>query len=48
MDSALRRLYSKDYADDLSILNGSVNEMNDHFLRVQDARIGLKINIKKT
>ena len=39
-----------DYADDLSILDESLSEMNELFevLRVQSARIGLKINVKKT
>ena len=38
------------YADDLSILVESVSKMNEHleFLRVKGARIGLKINVKKT
>ena len=39
-----------DYADDLSILDDSMRKMNELFevLRVQGAKIGLKINIKKT
>ncbi|XP_065575526.1 uncharacterized protein LOC136037037 [Artemia franciscana] len=39
-----------DYADDLSILDESVSKMNEllEVLRVQGARIGLKINVKKT
>ena len=39
-----------DYADDLSILNEIVSKMNEllEILRVQSARIGLKINVKKT
>ncbi|XP_065578645.1 uncharacterized protein LOC136039088 [Artemia franciscana] len=37
-----------DYADNLSILDESLITMNEllEFLRVQDARIGLKINVK--
>ena len=36
--------------DDLSILDESVSKMNEFFevLQVQGARIGLKINVKKT
>ena len=39
-----------DYADDLSILDESVSKMNEllEVFRVQGARIGLKINFKKT
>ena len=39
-----------DYADDLNILDESVSKMNQllEVLRVQSARIGLKINAKKT
>jgi hypothetical protein len=39
-----------DYADDLSILDESVSKMNKvlEVLRVQGARIGLKINVRKT
>ena len=39
-----------DYADDLNILVESVSKMNEFLevLRVQGARIGLKINVKKT
>ena len=39
-----------DYADDLSIQDESVSKLNDilEVLRVQRARIGLKINVKKT
>ena len=38
------------YADDLSILDESVCKMNEvlEVLRVQGAKIGLKINVKKT
>ena len=38
-----------DYADDLSILDESVSKMNEFLevLRVQGARIGSKINVKK-
>ena len=38
------------YADDLSILDESVSKMNEvlEILRVQGARIGFKINVKKT
>ena len=43
-------LLDLDYADDLSILDESVSKMNEFFevLRVHCARIGLKINVKKT
>jgi len=39
-----------DYADDLRILHESVCKMNEllEVLRVQIARIGLKIKVKKT
>ena len=39
-----------DYADDLSTLDESVSKMNELLgvLRVESARIGLKINVKKT
>ena len=39
-----------DYADDLSIQDESVSKMNNlsEVLRVQSARIGLKIIVKKT
>ena len=39
-----------DYANDLCILDESVSKMNKilEALRVQGARIGLKINVKKT
>ena len=39
-----------DYADDLSILNESVSKINElsEVLRVQGAKIGSKINVKKT
>ena len=39
-----------DYADDLSILDESVSKMNEllEVLQIQGARIGLKINVKKT
>ena len=38
------------YADDLSILDESVSKMKEllEFLRVQGAKKGLKINVKKT
>ena len=39
-----------DYADDLSILDESVSKINEllEVLQVQGARIGLKINVKRT
>jgi hypothetical protein len=39
-----------DYAEDLNILDESVSKMNEllKILRVQGARIGLKMNVKKT
>ena len=39
-----------EYADDLSILDESISKINEFLevLRVQFARIGLKINLKKT
>ena len=45
-----KTLLDLDYADDLSILDESVRKMKDFLevLRVQGARIGLKINVKKT
>ena len=45
-----KTLLNLDYVDDLSILDESVSKMNDFLevLRVQGARIGLKINVKKT
>ena len=45
-----RTLLDLDYADDLSILDESVSKMNEFLevLRVQGAKIGLKINVKKT
>ena len=45
-----KTLLDLDYADDLSILDESVSKMNEFLevLRVQGARIGLKINVKKT
>ena len=45
-----KKLLDLDYADDLSILDESVSKMNEllEVLRVQGARIGLKINVKKT
>ena len=45
-----RTLLDLDYADDLSILDDSVCKMNEFLevLRVQGAKIGLKINVKKT
>ena len=44
-----KTLLSLDYADDLSILDESVSNMNEllEVLRVQAARIGLKIIVKK-
>ena len=43
-------LLDLDYADDLSILDESVSKMNEFLevLRIQGAKIGLKINVKKT
>ena len=45
-----RTLLDLDYADDLSKLDESVSKMNDFLevLRVQGAKIGSKINVKKT
>ena len=45
-----KTLLDLDYADGLSILDESVSKMNEFLevLRVQGARIGLKINVKKT
>ena len=45
-----RTLLDLDYADDLSILDESVSKMYEFLevLRVQGAKIGLKINVKKT
>ena len=45
-----KSLLDLDYADDLSILDESVSRMKEvlEILRVQGARIGLKINVKKT
>ena len=44
-----KTLLDLDYADDLSILDESVSKrMNFRGLRAQDARICLKINVKKT
>ena len=45
-----KTLLDFDYVDDLSILDESVSKMNEllKILRVQGARIGLKINVKKT
>ena len=39
-----------DYANDLSTLHESVTKMNEllKVLRVQEARIGLRIDVKKT
>ena len=60
MDSVLRStgkvkwgrktLLDLDYADDLSILDERVSKMNELFevLRVQGAKIGMKINLKST
>ena len=46
----LKKLLDLHFADDLSILDECVSEMNEvsEFLQVQGARIGLKINAKKT
>ena len=45
-----KTLLNLDYADDLSILDESVCKTNEllEVLRVQDARVGLKISIRKT
>ena len=45
-----KNLPDLDYADDLSILDDSMSKMNEilEVLRVQGARIGLKINVKTT
>ena len=45
-----KTLLDLDYADNLSIIDENVSKMNEllEVLRVQDARIGLKINFKKT
>ena len=45
-----KNLLDLDYADDLSILDQNMSKMNEilEVLRVQGARIGLKINVKKT
>ena len=45
-----KALLDLNYAHDLSILDESMKKMNDFLevLRFQDARIGLKINVKKT
>ena len=45
-----KTLLDLEYADELSILSESVSRMNEllKVLRVQGARIGLKINDKKT
>ena len=45
-----KTLLDLDYADDLSILDESVSKMNEFLevLRVQGAKIGLKIIVKKT
>ena len=45
-----KTLLDLDYANDLSILNENVSKMNENFefFRVQDARICLKANFKKT
>jgi hypothetical protein len=42
-------LLELDYANDLSILDKNVSDMNEllEVLRVQGARTGLKINVKK-
>ena len=45
-----KTLLDLDFADDLSILDESVSKINEFLevLRVQGARMGLKINVKKT
>ena len=45
-----KSLLDLDFADDLSILDESVNKMSEvlEVLRVQGARISLEINVKKT
>ena len=45
-----KTLQDLNYADDLSILDDSTRKMNEllDVLRVQGARIGLKVNVKKT
>ena len=45
-----KTLIDLNYADDLSILDEGVSKMNKllDVLRVQVAKIGLKINVKKT
>ena len=45
-----KTLLDLDYADNLSILDESVSKMNEilKVLRVQGAKIGLKINVRKT
>ena len=45
-----KTILNLDYAHDLSILGESLSKMNEFLqvLRVQAARIGLKINVKKT
>jgi len=45
-----KTLLDQDYAGDLRIVDGSVSKMNEllEVLQVQGARIGYKINVKKT
>jgi len=45
-----KTLLDLDYEDDLSILYGSFSRIKEFlkYLNVQGARIGLKINVKKT
>ena len=45
-----KTLLELDYTDDLSILDESVSKMNElsEILRVQGAKVSLKINVKKT
>ena len=45
-----KTLLDLNYTDDLSILDESLSKMNEllEVLRVQNARIGLKVNVKKT
>ena len=49
-DEKVKSLLELDYADDLSILDESVSKINEllEVLQVQGARIGLKINVKRT
>ena len=50
MSKGCRLWTDVDYADDLSILGESLSKMNEllEVLRVQGAKVGLKINVKKT